>query len=161
MPTLILPDKICPHCGGTKWITSFTKKGSITHTCVIKKKEYDKKWAVNAYEIRKAQWKRRYDKVKNNEIVKQNTAQRAKKWAKENPEKVKASIKVTTLKYKEKYNEVTRKRAKYYVENLSDCYIASAINAGKGIYLSDIPQELIELKRKQLLLTRTIRNNGN
>jgi hypothetical protein len=47
---------------------------------------------------------------------------------------------------------------------LTDHYLKKQIKDSlkeHKIIRADIPQELIELKRKQLLLTRTIRNNGN
>lgn len=37
MPTIIIPDKICPHCGGNKWYMYYRKDRNLTdYTCHIK-----------------------------------------------------------------------------------------------------------------------------
>jgi hypothetical protein len=56
---------------------------------------------------------------------------------------------------------ISEKRGRYL---LTDHYIKKQIKDSLKEYKInriDVPQELIELKRKQLILTRTIRNNGN
>jgi hypothetical protein len=56
---------------------------------------------------------------------------------------------------------ISEKRGRIF---LTDHYIKKQIKDSLKEYKInriDVPQELIELKRKQLLLTRTIRNNGN
>lgn len=109
---------------------------------------------------------------KNPERAKENAA----KWQKENPEKVKVSQAKYREKYPEKILEKTKKwqaanpekvrligaksyaknlykhRQKYakYVENLAACYVASII----GIPVSQVPPEILELKREAIAMKR-------
>jgi hypothetical protein len=163
MPTIDIPDKICPHCGGTRWY--FTKRGYL---CYLRNYEQNK---------------RRY--IKNREQCLLNR----KQWAEENKEKVKVHKKKCYEKNKQKYflltkkwNEKHKNKRKLYevisrernkesrqiytkkrVELLPDGYVINQIIRKKYrdcLKSSDIPQDLIELKRKQLTLTRQIKNNG-
>lgn len=43
MPTIDIPDRICPHCGGTKWFM-FIQDGYTKYHCHEKKKERWKTW---------------------------------------------------------------------------------------------------------------------
>ena len=56
MPTIIIPDKICPHCGGDKWFQSSFKSRSkykdkdkifIRYMCYIKVTEGNNRWKTN------------------------------------------------------------------------------------------------------------------
>jgi hypothetical protein len=108
MPTIDIPDKICPHCGGTKWYL-FTYHKYKKSVCSLKK-----------YEI--------YLKFKSL-----------------NPNKVKL--------YKKKVDKQKKFR-------LTNTYIKELIIQYTNLSFKDIPQELIELKRKQLLLKRKSKQNG-
>jgi hypothetical protein len=105
------------------------------------------------------------------------------KWRAANPDKVKIEnkkkydkVKADPIKYQKQLESVRKQKAqkKYgYLEqiyrdrskeNLTDNYIKRHfLTHAIKISYSDIPQELVELKRKELLLTRTIKNqtNGN
>lgn len=65
---------------------------------------------------------------------------------------------------KEKKNKSDRDYSKVCRDTLSDNYVIARVIGKKGkglLFKKDIPQELVELKRKQLILSRAIRNNGN
>ena len=60
---------------------------------------------------------------------------------------------------KEKKNKFDRDRSKVCRETLSDNYVIARVIGKKGkglLFKKDIPQELVELKRKQLILKRQI-----
>jgi|LakMenEpi03Aug12_release.lakeMendotaPanAssembly.Ray.scaffolds.fasta_scaffold284987_2 hypothetical protein len=63
---------------------------------------------------------------------------------------------------REKKNKIHRDYCKHSREILSDSYVKATVIGKKGkglLFKKDVPQELVELKRKQLTLTRIIRNN--
>jgi hypothetical protein len=133
MPTIDIPDRICPHCGGTRW-----------------KIEYEKRpyWIRTRYRCAK----------KSNE--------RSKNWHLKNPEKSKELYRLVTKRKTEseffktdKYK--TSQRLRYYKDrdNLTDRFLKHRIAHKSILSQADIPQELVEIKRKQLLLTRQIKNN--
>jgi hypothetical protein len=133
MPTIDIPDKICPHCGGTKWRTELRKKPTqanpdktvIRYRCTIGGKE-------------------RYDR-----------------WAENNPGKWKSYPKQKRPAgyYKTpKRREQARLKTKRERDNLEDNFIKRIIMGNlKDISRSEIPQKLIDIKRKQLLLTRQLK----
>jgi nicotinic acid mononucleotide adenylyltransferase len=84
--------------------------------------------------------------VKNIEINTVIKTQYAKDKA-NNPEKVKERKRISS-----------KKSVQNLVNSVVKRYIAREY---VDINYSEVPQELVELKRKQLTLTRTIRNNGN
>jgi len=114
---------------------------------------------------------------------KKRGAERISMWRASNPDKVKVInkkkydwVKADPIKYQKQLEAVRKQKAqkKYgYLEqiyrdrskeNLTDNYIKRHfLTHAVKISYSDIPQELVELKRKELLLTRTIKNqtNGN
>ena len=55
MPTVIIPDKVCSHCGGNRYIIEKEKKPSKSnpdytrtrYRCVVKSKERSYRWAAN------------------------------------------------------------------------------------------------------------------
>jgi hypothetical protein len=164
MPTIDIPDKICPHCGGIKWYQHGNR-----YWCYIRRNEKQKalfknrnkekyndtRRLTNSYKeklIKEKQKRQEYRKV--NPVIKKTpltTAQRSAKYylkIKNNP------------KYKIKNVIRSNKHFKRNKEELNDKYIKSILCSDPGLSFSDIPQELIELKRKQLILTRKIKNNG-
>lgn len=107
MPTIDIPDKICPHCGGTKWY-AFKQNKYTKYNCSLKKKEN----LLNYHKL--------------------------------NPEKSKI--------YKRKTN---RKKC----IRLTNSYIKELIIQNTNLSFNDVPQELVEIKRNQLLLKHKIKNN--
>lgn len=69
------------------------------------------------------------------------------------------------LQYTRDYREKNRKhlnkvdliRSRAKIDSLADVYVAWTIRKGTDLRKSDIPQELINLKRQQIILTRAIR----
>ena len=133
MPIIEIPDKICSHCGGNKWKVEVEKLKYWTRTryrCPVKAGERYKRWAV-----------KNIDKYKSYSI-KTN------------------KIRVESGYYKTE-NYKKQQIIRYYRERdaLTDHFVRVRLANDGLLSQSEMPQELIELKRKQLLLTRTIRNN--
>jgi predicted metalloprotease len=159
MPTIEIPDKICPHCGGTKWSMKKAKNGNLhIRACFNKLSENRKAWRAtekgklftNTYFKTEAGKKHR-DKYCNKDSTRKLRAKLAiNQYAKDkanNPEKVKERKRISS-----------KKSVQNLVNSVVKRYIAREY---VDINYSEVPQELVELKRKQLTLTRTIRNNGN
>ena len=135
MPTIDIPDKICPHCGGTKWRTEYRKKPTkadpdkklIRYRCAVKGKERHDRWAENHPD----RWKSYSNRKKPEGYYK-------------TPKEL----------------ERARLKAKRESDNLEDNYIYRMIltrHHRDELKRSDIPQKLIDLKRAQLLLTRQLK----
>ncbi len=153
MPTIEIPDKICPHCGNTKWY--YEAKRNV-YSCYSLRKERQDLWRNKTLE-KYREYKRNYYHTK---MDKKKHYDRCRELCLKNPEKTNA--------YKLKYFYTEKGKAKYKEHKessiiyLKNSYIKDLIcKRSVNLESKDIPQELIELKRKELLLTRTIRNNGN
>jgi hypothetical protein len=192
MPTVIIPDKICPHCGGNKWffrITTKKDKKYNSYECYIKSYERKKKWQQdNIVKYLEAHRKRRKEfrelnplvprsKMSKEEIRIKNLNYQKEKY-KSNP-KFKEQVKERAKKYelsltteqrklryrKNYYKDIEKSRERHRLcalkirENLNESYVKFLIIQFTGLSVKDLPQELIELKRKQLLLTRQIKNH--
>jgi hypothetical protein len=85
---------------------------------------------------------------------------RAVVWRKENPEAAKAISKSWRKAHPEQCKSSAREYAKKLRSNLGDGYIKHIFNNGKtgNFRLQNIPQELIEVKRLQILINRRIRD---
>lgn len=163
MPTIDIPDKICSHCGGTRWFVvyqTYKDKVYTIYNCRLKVDERNKKWNAENRERRCLMYKQSRDKVKHTEnYIKKNRA-RANKYYKQNPDKAKAASKAVRLSNPIKYNNIVKIHKRKYRKLLDDIYIKDLICQDSELQFKDVPQELIELKRKQLLLKRKIKNNG-
>jgi hypothetical protein len=158
MPTIDISDKICPHCGGTKWQVNVSKDGYKRHYCFFKSAENRKRWRstdegkayTNSYYKTKAgkKHKEKYLKKESTQKLIANLA-KAKYYRDmlKDPEKVRNKRNSSNKKLREK---LTDGMVKHYI-------IRSYKESGLSAF--EIPQELIEIKRKQLLLTRQIKNN--
>ena len=141
MPTVIIPNKICPHCGGNRYIIEKVKKP--------RKSNPD------------------YVRTRYRCVVKSN--ERSYKWAANNPDKVKRYKKPKpdgywkTPKMKERY----RLKSKRESEQLTDNFVKNILLGKSGslaremLSFKDIPQKLVEIKRKSILLNRQLKNHGN
>lgn len=169
MPAIDIPNKICSHCGGITWMVSNRKrtlvsgeiKMSKTYTCNKKLKESQDSYVkrnIEKYRKRKREYmkrrlatdpifaeKTRCSRMKSNAKHRKKVLRRTKEWQVKNIEKMRA---------------YRRKGSSKSCKNLSDFYIITSIKRNSDLSRKDIPQELIELKRKQLLLIRQIKNNG-
>lgn len=77
---------------------------------------------------------------KNKESIRDKCA----KWRKKNPDKLR---------------EYVRKSSAASREKLNSCYIRTYLTMGTTLKAKDIPQELVEAKRLQLLIARKIKEN--
>lgn len=171
MPTVDIPDKICSHCGGIRWIQypivkKSAKTGEIkTYTglkCAKKNIESGDRWRKNNIEhYRKVARERIQNKRKTCiEFIKRDR-ERKKMYYKVHKEERDIYKKKWISLNHEKYLGYCNKNAKKQMENLTDYYVSRAVIGKKSILKrSDVTPEVIELKRKQLLLTRKIKNNG-
>jgi len=137
MSTVIIPERVCSHCGGNKWIIE---------------KETRKYWVRTRYRCYL------------------QSQERVKKWRTNNPDKYKSyGLKDSEVngKVKTEYGywrteEYKKKQLLRYYENrdqITDRFIKHALARKTSLSQSDIPQDLIELKRKQLLLIRELKNH--
>jgi hypothetical protein len=136
MPTIDIPDKICPHCGGTKWIIQtdkYTKKdGTVSlstwYQCHKKNYDYSKKTRAKNPE--------KYRNINSKASSKRRKTEEFKQW-----------------------NSVYQKKL---VSNLYPLYLARLIaKYTNELNWRDIPQEIIEIKRKEILLKRQMNNHEN
>jgi hypothetical protein len=133
MARVIIPEKICSHCGGTKWIIEVEERKYWTRTryrCAIRASERYKRWVVN-----------HPDKVSHygKEVNKRKTE--SGYWK--------------TEEYKK------QQLVRYYKDRdqITDRFVKHKLAHDGSLSQSDIPQDLIELKRKQILLIRKLRNH--
>lgn len=141
MATVIIPNKICPHCGGNRYIIEKEKRPSKSNPDYIRTR----------YRC----------------VVKSN--ERLSKWAANNPDRVKTYQKpkpdgyYRTPKMKERY----RLKSKRESEQLTDNFVKNILLGKSGslaremLSFKDIPQKLVEIKRKSILLNRQLKNHGN
>lgn len=165
MPTIDIPDKICPHCGGTRWFTKIDKHTNkngvlveyVSHTCSVIKSEKDKKWASENPEKRKMILKRSRNKVKDTEEYKIKNNERVKIWYKLNKEQAVQNSKNAKIRNPEKYRLLSLHRCRKDTITLHDNYVKALVCQNSELHFKDIPQKLIDIKRKQLLLTRQLK----
>jgi hypothetical protein len=169
MPTIDIPDKICSHCGGIKWVVyqktrtlaSGEKKTYTNYKCAKKNLEHGAKWR----DLHKEQHRknaREYVKLRIKTDPKFASKEREKKkiYYKEHKEERQLYRKEWAKANIEKDRAYYRKSMKKQVENLTDYYIRRRVIGRDKLFKDDIPKELVEIKRKELLLTRQIKNNG-
>jgi hypothetical protein len=138
MPTIDIPDKICAHCSGTRW--------RVEHKILVSGNKVDVyRCAVRAIE-RSTKWK-----LNNPDNVREHNIKSCKN------RRDKGYFK--TPKERERSRLISKKERDTLVDN----YVYRRIFSDpemKEIDRTDIPKELLEIKRKQLLLIRQIKNNG-
>ena len=165
MPTVDIRNKICSHCGGTKWFTKIDKrinkdgilKDYVSHTCSIIKTESNKKWVSENPEKRRIISKRSKDKVKDTIEYKSKNNERVKAWYKLNKEQAVQNARNAKIRNPEKYRLLSLKKNRQDKINLHDNYVKALVCQDSGLCFKDIPQKLIDIKRKQLLLTRQLK----
>jgi len=168
MPTVIIPDKICPHCGGTKWRQSSFKSRSkykdkdkifIRYMCYVKVTEGINRWKKNNPEKVKAIKKAHRDK--DPERYKQLDRSCKKRYYQKYTDKLKAKVSKWQMANPERNKEIHIKALKKYnrkhVDNLSEQYVKKLITNYTLLKPSDINQELVELKRKSIKLQRQLK----
>ena len=147
----IIPDKICSHCGGNEWYTTYPKDRKIRLICVLKKKEDTKKYLNPEVSLKAGRkWK-----LSHPEKSKEFT----KKWRNNNKEHYLKNLKNWQIKNKEKNIEYNKKVRKKYWDLLTDSFIKNAINKSfyrEGIKIGpkDFSNEDIKLYREGLIANR-------
>jgi hypothetical protein len=156
MAKVVIPDKICPHCGGNEWYVTHPKDRKIRFICVSEKKKNVRRYvnkeivaeASKRFRINNPEKSKEYNKKwRNNNKEKYYT--NLKKWKKENRDKVRG------------YVNKHRGKPEYL---LSPAYIKDAIINGIAyqhhirISRRDISSEDIKLYREGLEAKRLFRN---
>jgi hypothetical protein len=160
MPTIIIPDKICIQCNLPKYIYDFyALKGPCSKLCI---KCYNKNYYQKNKKEASKKASLKYANLSKEEKVKK--IQYVITWKKNNPDKLKIYNKRTHIrrysdsKTRKKCLDNTRDHLKKAKQNLLDYYIKNLINKKReGLSNKDIPQELVELKRKEVLLKRKLK----
>jgi hypothetical protein len=161
MPTIDIPDKICPHCGGTKWFqynSKYKDKVYTKYSCSLKIKQNTKRFQQNNPDKLKVYRRKNY--LKNSEKYSIIFKDYKSDWYKENKERIVKKSQEWAKNNPEKHKELRKKLDRKASKNLSNRYVKSILSDDGLLEYSQIPQDLIELKRKQLLLKRKIKNNG-
>lgn len=135
MPTVDIPDKRCIKCGSIRWKINPNTGYKRCTDC------------ANANQ-------RKNYKKESNTIKYYNNPELYKKISRKSQKKYREANRSTCYYKSKEYS--TRQR-----EILGDLYIKSILTKhSTNLTFSDVTPELIELKRKQLLLKRQIKNNG-
>ena len=140
MPTIDIPDKICPHCGGIRWYKNVIKNKYITYYCSVKRNE-SKSNSEKLFPEKKKE--RRHQYYINN---RKEEIQKHLEWKKNNRNKV---------------NILNKKYLKEKIDNLNDSYVKLTIIKRSNLKCSEIPQELIELQKEKLIFFRKIKQLKN
>jgi len=186
MPTIDVPGKVCPHCNNTKWYFDAKRK---TYACFIKVAERKIKWQQDNHDryIRLAKERRHKfrelnplqprSKMSDDERRAKQRELKRRKWqedAKFREDVLKRVRKYESsltpeqrkLRYRKYYNknidkirESNRLTASKMKENLCEGYLKQLITQYTDLSFKDIPEDLVELKRKQLLLKRQIKQS--
>lgn len=157
MPNVNIPGKVCSHCNNTEWYEYKIKvKGEIITrwTCAIKRREKNERFKKDNpeklieyrrrnYLIHGKKYQEKFKEYRANyyQDNKEKTLENLRKWKKNNPER---------------FKELIKRKDKRAIDNLSDRYLKSNLSNYSLLHYYEIPQDLIELKRKQLLLYRQI-----
>jgi hypothetical protein len=138
MPTVIIPDKICPHCNGTKWKQRFVtnKKGEVLTT-------------YNCYERFKEALARYYQTPKYRELIKRNWINNKEKLSKRNREWATNNTNLDKT--------IRKNRNNRYTKDLSDVYVKCLLTRRSEIKRSQITAEMIEIERKSIQLQRELK----
>ena len=178
--------KKCSKCGEVKAVSNFNKcktnKDGYMSYCKICFKQYYQANKEKIKEQQKQYYQANKEKIKEQQkqygqANKGKFKERMKKYYQTNKEKLKEKKKEyyqankEKLKEKQKeYRQANKKKLKEKMkkyrqgdrDKLVDSYIKSIINKQTNGMLKakDIPQELIELKRNNLILKRKIKDNG-
>jgi len=175
MPVEIIPDKICPHCGGSEWYVSYSKdRDGQRFLCRAKQLARIRKTVPNRELARKNQKNHRLRYPDRHKLA-------TNRWREKNKDRYVATMKKwqqTSEKYHtymQQYN-IHRKRKRRYrrysrrrTERLTDTYVIHAIimaskSVGHIITRDQITQEDINLYREGLIAKRKYRefiNNQN
>lgn len=175
---ITIPNKICPHCGGTKWVT-WEQKNSVgkiytIYQCHQLKIEKRREWVRNKIAKEPDYFKKEQLKYMTEErrIIYliyaqflQLSGERDKyfrQYRKENKDRLSAKSMRWQKNNPEKSKEIRRRCNSKIMTNLSPRYIKQLLirqDHKKGVHISfsEIPQELITIKTKMLCLKRKLK----
>jgi hypothetical protein len=169
MPTIDIPDKICSHCGGIRWVTyqrtktlaSGDKKTYIFYTCSIKGYENGQRWRKNHIEDYRKKV-RQYAKIKRktDEAWRLRHLERKKGYYQENKERLDEYKKGWIARNIEKERAYGRRAAKNGSDNLSNTYLRSLL-IQLGIKKEDITDDVINKYKTYLLAYRQLKQLEN
>lgn len=179
MPTVIIPDKICPHCGGTKWrvnklnFATCSKKAQETHTAYIKRR-YKTDPVFRAKAIARTLKHKALRKAAGTLKPPSAASRKAKcayqlEYAAKFKEKILNDAKAYYQKIAKDPIKLKARKAQARIDSkrrrdqLTDGAIKMIIATNAlitdkvSLKSADIPQKLIELSRKSILLKRKLR----
>lgn len=150
MPTIDIPDKICPHCGSTRWHKRKNKKSKdgIRYECIVKINERFLKWHHKKMESPEFREMRR---------------ERQKNWENKNKDKVKAS----QQRYRQSENgrivvrEKDRNAYKKGVDTLSHLYIKKLLKYQYGVKKEDMTDDMMNKYKTYILALRQLKQIQN
>ena len=141
------------------------KKGSQRYKAKNREKiaAWEREWRKNNPKKSRERSQRYHDSHPNykKEYYAKNRSMLIKKtieWQKENKEKYLKRIKAWKMKNYDTWLQYERKRHKTKVKNLTDGYVAKLLKGNGKLLMKDVPTELIEAKRLQILIQREIKN---
>lgn len=190
MPTIDIPDRICPHCGGTRWYVCYEnnplKKDPtnkrLKYKCTKKKIEKDarkrkRRMASLSEEERKSFNRKMYERYKDQVLLKQKEKRRVyrlnnpiiKKQKSEEEKKIESRLRTKEWyrlnKDKPEYIEKRRKKDNAQsvrrVQNLPNVYIRKALKRDFKISSELITDDCINKYRTYLLALRQLKQLKN
>ena len=120
----------------------------------------DREWRKNNPKLSRER-SRRWRKLHGKEHYQENKQMfiaNAVRWQKENKERYIKRVKEWKMKNYNAWLQNERERHKTKVENLTDDYVVKLLKGKGKLLMKDIPKELIEAKRLQILIQREIKN---
>lgn len=138
------PRKPCSKCGEVKSLKEFYKNGAMT-----------KDGLTSTCKTCQSKQKKKYYQ-ENRDHIKGEVERRIKG----SPEARKAKMKYLRRYHREHKEEVNKKSREKYAkdrEELADKYVLSLLRQGTNLKRDDIPEELVEAKRLQIQIERTLK----
>jgi hypothetical protein len=150
MPTIDIPDKICPHCGGIRWkVTKHIKsKNGMRYECNVKRNEIGRLY---------------YQKIRQDPEKSEKIRNRRNAWARNNKDKRSASIakylqtdKGKLMKKKKEKLSDDKKR-----QNLADVYLRKQLKHHFKLSPDSITEDVIKKYKTYLLSLRELKQLEN
>jgi hypothetical protein len=165
MPTIDIPDKICPHCGGITYKVQYQGKYT-SHRCIVLEKETKKQYReANKEKLKEVSKLNYYNSLRYKQTEQRRLEFLNKTYSTcsicKKTKDVSKFKKVSKCCLDKRCNScISKARYTRTTRELRDTYVKMCIVQDSDLKHGDVPQELIEIKRKQLLLIRKIKNNG-
>lgn len=166
MPTIDIPDKICPHCGGIRWVTyqktktlaSGESKTYVFYKCAKKNIETGNKWRKNHIEHhRKTAREYVKEKRKTCEKFRNSCLDKKKVYYQKNKEYLDNYRRQWTLSNIEKEREYSRRCASKNCVNLSYSYLRGTLSQYLGIKRENLSKDSINKYKTYLLAYRQLK----